>query len=111
MARVETSEANGFGIDIASDDRDARCFRCGDRQYAAAAADVDDAPGSGSQKHAVERQEAAARGGVVTGAEGGARFNLDGYGVWRPFGAVMAAMHEEPAGAHGRQTFQRPAHP
>ena len=49
---------------------------------------------------AVERDEAAARGGVMGGAEGKACVDLEGESPGRHLAAVMAPMHQEAAGAH-----------
>jgi hypothetical protein len=49
---------------------------------------------------AVERDEAAARGGVMGGAEGNASVDLKGESPGRHLAAVMAPMHQEAAGAY-----------
>jgi hypothetical protein len=49
---------------------------------------------------AVERDEAAARGGVMGGAEGKACIDLEREPARGHLAAVMAPMHQEAAGAH-----------
>ena len=48
----------------------------------------------------VERQQTAARGAVVAGAEGERGFDLDADLVGLDAGAVVRAVHDEAAGAH-----------
>src|SRR6185437_16409119 len=52
----------------------------------------------------VERQQAAAGGAVVTGAEGERGLDLDADFVGLDADAVVRAMHDETAGPHWRQT-------
>ena len=59
----------------------------------------------------VERQQAAARGAVMAGAEGERRLDLDADAVGRNAGAVMGAVHDEAAGRDRLQPGEALAHP
>ena len=52
----------------------------------------------------IERQQAAARGAVMAGAEGERRLDLDADAVGRDAGAIMRAVHDEAAGRDRRQS-------
>ena len=72
----------------------------GDGEDAGAGADIEDTARMLPLGEAVERDEAAARGGVMGGAEGKACVDLEGEPARRHLAAVMAPMHQEAAGAY-----------
>ena len=59
-----------------------------------------------SLRQIVERQQAAARGAVVAGAEGQRRLDLDAERVRLDAAAVMRAVDDETAGRHRLQPFE-----
>ena len=59
----------------------------------------------------VQRQQAAARGAVMAGAEGERGLDLDAQRVDRHRGAVMRAVHDEAAGAHRLEAGEALRHP
>ena len=59
----------------------------------------------------LDHLEAARRRAVMAGAEGQPGLDLDGEVADAAAVAVVRAVHEEAAGAHRLQTFQRPRHP
>ena len=84
---------------------------CGDGEHARAGAEIEDAPSRQRLAKPIERQQAAARGAVMAGAEGQRRFDLDADAVERDAGAVMGAVHDEAAGGDGSQSGEAFAHP
>src|SRR5262249_16610867 len=105
--RIGGSGGDGDGIDIARHDRLAQRLGGGDRQYAGAAADIDQSPRPAPAKDTLEQQKAAAGRAMVAGAESQRRLDLDG-DVARPYpAAVMAAMDQEAPGPHRRETGER----
>src|SRR5262249_58832512 len=59
----------------------------------------------------VEREQTAARGAVVTRAEGEPRLDLDADTVRSHARAVMRTVHDKTAGFDRRETFEAFAHP
>ena len=59
----------------------------------------------------IEREQAAARGAVMAGAEGERRLDLDADPVDRNAGAVVGAVHDKTAGRDRRQAGEAFAHP
>ena len=72
----------------------------GDGEDAGAGADIEDAARMFPLGEAVERDEAAARGGVMGSTEGNTRVDLEGESPGGHLAAVMAPMHQEAAGAY-----------
>ena len=93
-------DGNGNWIHVA---RDHICIERpggGDGEDAGAGADIEDTARMLPLGEAVERDEAAARGGVMGGAEGKACVDLEREPARRHLAAVMAPMHQEAAGAY-----------
>ena len=90
-------------VDVAGDDARAQNFRRRDRQHAGAGAEVEHAASPPPLRQIIERQQTAARGAVVAGAEGERRLDLDADVVGPDAGAVMRAVHDEAAGPHRLQ--------
>ncbi len=84
--------------------RVAKDFRRRDRQHARAGADVEHARRPPPLRQLVERQQTAAGGAVVAGAEGQRGLDLDADVVGLDARAVMRAVHDEAAGPHRLQT-------
>ena len=59
----------------------------------------------------VEREQAAARGAVMAGAEGECRLDLNADLVRPHAGAMMRPVHDETAGLDRREAFEALAHP
>ena len=78
----------------------ARRCRCRDRECAGASRCAFEP----ALAQPVEREQAAARGAVMAGAEGERRLDLDADAVGRHAGAVMRAVHDEAAGRDRRQS-------
>ena len=94
------SDGDGDWIHVA---RDHICIERpggGDGEDAGAGADIEDTARMLPLGEAVERDEAAARGGVMGGAEGKACVDLEREPARRHLAAVMTPMHQEAAGAH-----------
>ncbi len=83
----------------------------GDGEDSGAGTDIEDAARMLAFGEAVERDEAAARSGVVRGAEGNARIDLEREPSRRHLAAVMTPMHQEAAGAHRPAKAFRLGHP
>ena len=82
-----------------------------DGKHPRAGAEVEDAPSWKRFADAIKRQQAAARGAVMAGAESQRGFDLDADAIVRDAGAVMGAVHDEAAGADGSQSGKAFAHP
>ena len=63
------------------------------------------------RSESIERQQAAARGAVMAGAEGERRLDLDADPAWRDAGAIVRAVHDEAAGRDRLQAREALAHP
>ena len=83
----------------------------GDGEDAGAGADVENAAGPHSLRQPVERDQTAARGGVMGGAEGKPGVDLDGVAAPRNLAAVMAAMDDEAPGSDRRPQALGARHP
>src|ERR1700728_255011 len=59
----------------------------------------------------IERQQAAARGAVMAGAESQRRFDLDADAIEWDAGAIMGAVHDEASGGDGSQSGEAFTHP
>ena len=85
-----------------------RCRRAGggDGEHAAAGAEIEDARRGGVAArrlaNPIERQQTAARGAVMAGAEGERRLDLDADAVGGNAGAIVRAVHDEAAGGDRR---------
>ena len=87
-------------VNVARDNAGAEGFRRRDRQHARSGAEVEHPGSSPPLCQVVERQQTAARGAVVAGAESERGFDFDADVVGLDAGAVVRAVHDEAAGAH-----------
>ena len=94
------SDGNGNWIHVARHDICIERPGGGDGEDAGAGADIEDAARMFPLGEAVERDEAAARGGVMGSTEGNTRVDLKGESPRGHLAAVMAPMHQEAAGAY-----------
>ena len=94
------SDGDGDWIHVARDGFALSALGGGDGEDAGAGADIEDTARMLPLGEAVERDEAAARGRVMGGAEGKACVDLEGEPAGRHIAAVMAPMHKEAAGVH-----------
>ena len=85
--------------------------RGGEPQDAGAGADIEDALGPAALDLVYEGEEAAERGAVVAGAEGERRLDLDRQVVRLDPAAVVRAVDQDAAGAHGLQPLEGGADP
>ncbi len=83
----------------------------GDGEDAGAGADIDDGARTAALEVIVERQQAAARAGMVRRAEGLGGVDLDGKQAARHLAPVMAAMHEKAPGRDRSALPLRQRHP
>ena len=74
---IGARDMNGFEVDIACQHRNMQGFGRGEAQNAGAAADIEDAPGFASLEQRIEREQAADRGWMMAGPEGGAGIDLE----------------------------------
>ena len=98
-------------IDIARQHRTVQPLCRGDRQDAAAGADVERPAEAAAPRQAVERHEAAAGRGMLAGAESRRRVDLNGDRAGRWFLAPMRAVHKKPPDPHRRKgpaVFRQP---
>ena len=116
--------AHGGGVDVGREHAPPQGARGGDGEDAAAGAEIENprAPLPGARlgcahgpahrfAEPVEREQAAAGGAVMAGAERERRLDLDADGASRNAGAVMGAMHDEAAGRDRLEPAQALAHP
>ena len=83
----------------------------GDGEDAGAGADIQHAPWAAAFDEVIECEQAASRACMMGRPEGLARVDLDGEaGAWDA-APVVAAMHQESSGTHGRALFLRDPHP
>ena len=112
---VGARDADGAGVDVGREHAAAQRAGGGDGEDAAAGAEIEDAPTptpSGQRlAKVIEREQAAARGAVMAGAEGQRRFDLDPDPVDRDAGAVVGAVHDKTARRDRRQAGEALAHP
>ena len=108
---IGAGRAHGAAVDVGCEHGPPQGAGGGDGEHARAGAEVEDAPSRQRFAKPIERQQAAARGAVMAGAEGQRRFDLDADAVVRDAGAVMGAVHDEAAGGDGRQSGEAFAHP
>ena len=102
---------NGLAVDVAGDHRLAENLRRRNRQHTGAGADVEHAPRTALLGQSVERRQAAARGAVVASAEGKRSLDLNADGIGGNTGAIMRAMHNKAAHAHGFEARKALRHP
>ena len=93
-------DGDGDRIHVARDHRSAKSLGGGDGEDAGAGADIEDVGRALPLEQAIERDEAAARGGVMGGAEGKAGVDLEREAARGHLAPVVTAMHQEAAGAH-----------
>ena len=116
--------AHGGGVDVGREHAPPQGARGGDGENAAAGAEIENprAPLPGARlgcahgpahrfAEPVEREQAAAGGAVMAGAERERRLDLDADGASRNAGAVMGAVHDEAAGRDRLEPAQALAHP
>ena len=116
--------AHGGGVDVGREHAPAQGARGGDGENAAAGAEIENprAPLPGARlgyahgpayrfAEPVEREQAAAGGAVMAGAERERRLDLDADGASRNASAVMGAVHDEAAGRDRLEPAQALAHP
>ena len=103
-----------LGIDVGRQHAPTQCAGGGDGEHARAGAEIENAPSSAADQRLaqpVERQQAAARGAVMAGAEGQRRLDLDADAIERHAGAIMGAVHDEAPGRDRRQSGEAFAAP
>ena len=88
-----------------------RHLRQRDGKHRAARAEVQRVARMLAPHHFRQNLEAACRRAVMAGAEGEPGLDLDGDVADAPLVAVMRAVDQETAGAHGLQAFERLGHP
>ena len=86
-------------IDVGRQHRHAEQLRGGDRQHAGAGAEIEDVtrPLTAARQR-IQRQQAAAGGAVMAGAERGRGLDLDADAMAGHARAVVRAVHDEAAG-------------
>jgi len=90
-------------IDVARQYRPMQPFRGGDRQDAAAGADVARAAEAPAPRQSVQRQQNASGRGVLAGAERGRGVDLDRNRAGRRRASPMRAVEEKPPNAQRRE--------
>ena len=127
-ACIVASDGGRAGVDVARQHGTPQRFRRGDGKHAGACADVEHAGFSSapaaergrvrrlalapsSLRERVKRQQAAARGAVMAGAEGERRLDLNADLVRPHAGATVRPVHDEPTGLDRREAFEAFAHP
>ncbi len=110
---VGAHDAYRFGVDVGCQHALPQGARRRNGEHARAGAEVENAQASPAPRFAdaVERQEAAARGAVVAGAEGERCLDLDADPVDRNAGAVVGAVNDKPSGPNRLQAGEALAHP
>ncbi len=113
IAGVRVEPRIGFGgcdgdrIDVARHDAGSKNLRRRDRQHTGAGAEIEHVePNAPPLRQIIKRQQTAARGAVMAGAERERRLDLDADGVGFDAGAVMGAVHDKAAGFDRRQAAQ-----
>ena len=95
-------DAHGAGVVVGRDHAAAQRARGGDGEHARAGAEIENTRRrlAAAKRFAqpVQRQETAARGAVMAGAEGERRLDLDADAVERNAAAVVRAVHRKTAG-------------
>ena len=114
--RILARDLHRAGVDVARQHRRAQRARRRDGEHAGAGADVEHAqvclaPAALLLHEPVEREQAAAGGAVVAGAEGERRLDLDADAVAGDARAVVRAVHHEAAGFDRGEALEARAHP
>ena len=104
-------DGDGDRIHVARNHRSAKSLGGGDGEDAGAGADIEHLGRAPALEQAIERDEAAARGGVMGGAEGKAGVDLKREAPRGHLAPVVTAMHQEAAGAHRPPQAFRLRHP
>ena len=109
---IGAGRAHGAAVDVGCEHGLPQGAGRGDGEHARAGAEVEDASVAAARfAKRIERQQAAARGAVMAGAESQRRFDLDADAIERDAGAVVGAVHDEAAGGDGSQSGEAFAHP
>src|SRR5882757_1272566 len=94
-ADMVSRHSHRFPVDVASENLAAQPFRCGDRENAAAGANIERPPKTAALRKPVKRQEATGSRLMLASAERTRRVDLDRHGArWR-LGSMMGAMDEK----------------
>jgi hypothetical protein len=102
-AGVARGDAHRLGIDVARRDLAAPGLRRGDGEDAGAGAHVEHAPPRTSPRQAIEREQAAARRGVLASAEGGGGVDDERDAARRRAAAMVRAVDEIAPGGERRE--------
>ena len=108
---IGAGRAHRAAVDVGRQHGPPQGARGRDGEHARAGAEIEDAPSRQRLAKPIEREQAAARGAVMAGAEGQRRFDLDADAIDGNAGAVMGAVHDEAAGGDGSQSGEAFAHP
>ena len=110
---VGAGDADRFGVDVGCQHALPQGAGRRNGKHATAGAEIENAQASPAPRfaEAVERQEAAARGAVVAGAESERRLDLDADPVGRNVGAVVGTVNEKPPGPDGLEACEALSHP
>jgi hypothetical protein len=108
-AHVRARDPHRDRIDVARHHLPMQRPRRRDRQHAGAGSDVED--GTRAGRAPLERQEAAARGAMVAGAEGERGFDLDRDAVSPHIVTMVCRVNDEAAGRDRPQAFEACLHP
>jgi hypothetical protein len=111
VSRIRACNGDGASVDVARQHRPVQRPSCRDGEYAGAGTDIEDFPKPSRLDDPVERQQAAAGGAVMAGAESERRLDLDGDLVRAHVGACVCAVHHEPPGLDWCETLEAFAHP
>ena len=103
--RILARGDHGLCVDIARQHVPAQQSRGGDGEHAGAGSDIENAPRRFLLGDGVERQQAAARGAMMAGAEGERGLDLDADAMRGNLVAVMRAVNDEAAGIDGFEAF------
>src|SRR5262245_39265134 len=108
VPHVAPGDAHHRRVDVARQNRPAPYLRGCHGQHARAGAEIQGGArrGASALGQRIERQQAAARGAVMAGAEGERGLHFHANGVGRHAGAVVLAVHHEAAGGDRLQALE-----